>query len=113
MTEKFHLLCGFKTVKNSHFVHQQAMSLSDHQQNTGAELANQLYQAYQMGAPVYSGLGIDLTTPSTSEVSFGDRSISGPKGAHYMTSLDPYAIDRAARLHRNAAGNIERGLPKQ
>lgn len=46
---------------------------------------------------------MELVPASTGEVQLGDRSWNAPVGPHYMTNVDPYAIDRAARLHRNAA----------
>ncbi|XP_076448509.1 cytoplasmic polyadenylation element-binding protein-like [Babylonia areolata] len=84
------------------------LTLTERQQSNATELANQLYQAYQSGAPVYQNLsGMELLPNSTGEVSAGDQSWNAPVGPHYMTNTDPYAIDRAARLHRNAAAVSE------
>ena len=83
---------------------QRALNLTERQQNNATELANQLYQAYQSGAPIYQNLnGLELVPTNPGEASAGDQSWNAPVGPHYMTNVDPYAIDRAARLHRNAA----------
>jgi hypothetical protein len=75
------------------------MTLTAQQQSNATELANQLYQAYQSGAPVYQNLsGMELLPLATGEVS-----MATPVGMQCMNNVDPYAIDRFARLHRNAA----------
>lgn len=79
------------------------MTLTERQQSNATELANQLYQAYQAGAPVYAGVGVDIMSAPAGEMASVDRTLTSPLGPHYMTNVDPYAIDRAARLHRNAA----------
>nr|KAG5708464.1 hypothetical protein BaRGS_026191 [Batillaria attramentaria] len=56
------------------------MTLTERQQSNAAELANQLYQAYQSGAPVYPGLGMDA---ATGEV-LGDRAWNAPIGYVYL-----------------------------
>ncbi|XP_025107547.1 cytoplasmic polyadenylation element-binding protein-like [Pomacea canaliculata] len=84
-----------------------AMTLTERQQSNATELANQLYQAYQAGAPVYAGVGVDIMSAPAGEMASVDRTLTSPLGPHYMTNVDPYAIDRAARLHRNAASVSE------
>ncbi|KAL8609910.1 hypothetical protein ACOMHN_016385 [Nucella lapillus] len=85
-----------------------SLALTERQHSNATEVANQLYQTYQVGPPVYQNLsGMEVMSNNAGEVSVDDQAWNAPVGPHYMTNLDPHAIDRAARLHRNAAAVSE------
>ncbi|XP_045183747.1 cytoplasmic polyadenylation element-binding protein 1-like isoform X2 [Mercenaria mercenaria] len=82
---------------------QQQQQLAQHQQQQQQLIQYQAQQAQQQQA---NSLSNALALPSTDQV-IGNR-ISGQILRPYMiANLDPYAIDRAARLHRSAAAMCE------